>query len=172
LQAHGLKPNDDLKDPKMRKLALATATVFCLLVSLAAAEQTRETYKAQVEPICKQNTLATERIMKGAKREIKQGKLKLAGSKFLRAGASLKRAYNQLVGVEKPPADAARLTSWLGYLKTEAGLFTTTGKALKAGNRHKAQKLINRLTKNADTANSKVLAFNFHWCRVETSKYT
>jgi hypothetical protein len=145
------------------------------LVSLAAAEQTRETYKAQVEPICEQNTKATEKIMKGAKQEIKTGKLaqlKKAGAKFTKAGASLQQAYAKLAAVEKPPADATRLTQWLGILKTEAGLFTKTGKALKQGNRHKAQKLINQLTNNANTANSKVLAFNFHWCRVETSKYT
>jgi hypothetical protein len=156
----------------MRKLALLTAALFCLLVSLAAAEQTRESYKAQVEPICKQNTIATERIMKGAKKEIKQGKLTLAGSKFLKASAALKQAYNQLAAVEQPPADVARLTKWLGYLKKEAELFTQTGKALKANNKHKAQHLIDQLSKNANQANVTVLAFNFHYCKVETSKYT
>jgi hypothetical protein len=157
----------------MRKLALATATAFCLIVSLAAAEEvTRDSYKATVEPICQVNSKANERILKGVRQEVKQGKLKLAGSKFLKAGAALQKTYAELAAVAKPSADEARLTTWLGYVKTEAGLFTQAGKALKAGNKHKAQKLVNKLTQNANKANATVLAFNFHYCRFEPSKYT
>lgn len=156
----------------MRKLALATAAAFCLLVSLAAAEETRETYKQHVEPICQVNSKANERILKGVRQEVKQGKLKLAGSKFAKASAALKKTYSELAAVEKPPADAARLTKWLGYVKQEAELFAQGGKALKANNKHKAQQIVNKLTKTANLANSTVLAFNFHYCRFEPSKYT
>jgi hypothetical protein len=156
----------------MRKLALLTAALFCLLVSLAAAEQTRESYKAQVEPICQENSKANERILKGARQEVKQGKLALAGSKFLKASAALKKAYNQLAAVAQPSADAARLGKWLGYVKQEAELFTQGGKALKANNKHKAQQIVNKLSDVANLANSTVLAFSFHYCRFEPSKYT
>lgn len=156
----------------MRKLAFLTATAFCLLVSLAYAEMTRESYKATVEPICKQNAQANERILKGVRKEVKEGKLTLAGSKFLKAGTALKKTYAQLAAVEQPAADVARLTKWLGYVKKEAELFTQAGKALKAHNKHKAQKLVNQLTQNANLANSTVLAFNFHYCRFEPSKFT
>jgi hypothetical protein len=156
----------------MRKLALATATVFCLLVSLAAAEQTRETYKAQVEPICQVNAKANERILTGVRKLVKQGKLTQAGAKFLKAGAALKKTYTQLNAVEKPPSDAARLTKWLGYVKKESELFTRGGKALKAKNKHKAQKIVNELTETANQANATVISFSFHYCRFEPSKFT
>jgi hypothetical protein len=52
----------------MRFIALATATAFLGLASLAfAAEVSRPEYKAAVEPICKANTKANERILKGVR---------------------------------------------------------------------------------------------------------
>jgi hypothetical protein len=156
----------------MRKLALLTAALFCLLVSLAAAEETRESYKAKVEPICQVNAKANERILKGVRQLVKQGKLSQAGAKFLKAGTALKKTYAQLNAVEKPPADAARLSKWLGYVKKEAELFTQGGKALKAGNKHKAQKIVNQLTQTANQANATVISFSFHYCRFEPSKFT
>lgn len=138
----------------------------------AAAEMTRESYKEAVEPICKTNTEANERILKGVRKDVRQGKLKLAGSKFAKAATALQRTLTQLRAVEKPPADKTKLEKWLGYVSLEVTLFKKTAKKLKAEDKAGAQATVVRLTHNANQANNQVLGFEFRYCRFEPSKFT
>ena len=80
---------------------------------------TREGYVAAVEPICKANTEASGKILKGVKGEVRAGKLKPAAAKFARAATALKKTWRQLSAVPKPTADTAKLSKWLGYVKTD-----------------------------------------------------
>jgi hypothetical protein len=152
-------------------LGLTAMLLFAVAAPLALAI-TRDEYKAQVEPICKKNSEANDKILKTVRKEVKENKLKTAGAKFLKASAALTTTYNELKAVEQPTEDAAKLTKWLGYVKTEAELFKSGGNALKAGNKKKAQKFVNQLNSNANKANAEVLAFGFHYCKFEPSKYT
>ena len=156
------------------KALIATAAVAVLAIaSLAsAAEIDRAEYKAQVEPICKVNAQANERILKPVRKMVKQGKLKQAATRFSQASAALQKTLTQLKAVPQPTADEARLAKWLGYVKTEADLFTQGAKKLKAGKKSAAQKIVNKLTSTANLANSTVLSFEFHYCRLEPSKFT
>jgi hypothetical protein len=91
----------------------AFAMVWAMLaVPFAQAEVTRESYKEAVEPICKTNTQANERILKGVRKDVKQGKLKLAGSKFSKAATALHKTLVQLKAEDKSGAQATviRLT--------------------------------------------------------------
>ena len=157
------------------KKAIALSLTAALLLAIAAPAAmalTRDEYKANVEPICKKNSEANDKILKTVRKEVKEDKLKTAGAKFIKASNALKTTYNELKAVEQPAEDAAKLTKWLGYVKTEADLFKSAGNALKAGNKSKAQKFVNKLTQNANKANAEVLAFNFRYCKFEPSKYT
>ena len=94
---------------KIRALALTTVALLALGVPLAlGAEQTREGYVEAVEPICKANTQANEKILKGVKSEVKAGKLAPAGASLMKAAKALKQTYTQLAGVPQPTADAAK----------------------------------------------------------------
>jgi hypothetical protein len=137
-----------------------------------ATEMTRESYRAAVEPICKTNAQANERILKGVRKEVKQGKLKLAGAKFTKAAAALQKTLTQLKAIERPTADQAKLEKWLKDIATEITLFKKTAKDLKAGNKAGAQSMVIKLTHNATQANNLVLGFEFHYCRFEPSKFT
>lgn len=150
------------------------ALLLLLASSLALAadlEAERQAYKAQVEPICKQNREANERVLKGVKQNIKAGKLKLAGTQFAKGAAALKKARTQLAAVPKPAADSARLTKWLGYVKSEVELFEKVSKKLKAGDKHGAQRMALQLTSTVNKANNTVLAYEFNYCRVQTSQF-
>jgi hypothetical protein len=137
-----------------------------------AVEMTRETYKEAVEPICRTNTQANERILKGVRKDVKQGKLKLAGSKFAKAATALHKTLLQLKAVEKPPADKTKLEKWLSYVNLEVTLFQKTAKKLREEDKSGAQAMVIRLTHNANQANNQVLGFEFHYCRFEPSKFT
>jgi predicted transcriptional regulator len=157
----------------MRALTTLGAVIASLLVLAPAAMAIeRPEYKEAVEPICKSNTEANERILKGVKGQVKAGQLKPAATKFAKAGAALKKAHTQLTAVEQPSADVAKLTKWLGYVKTEADLFNQVAGKLRADKKGAAQSLVNKLTTNANQANAQVLAFGFRYCRFEPSKFT
>lgn len=158
---------------RFRLLAISLVTLIFGAASLAAADEvTRESYKAQVEPICRADTKANERILKGVREEVKKGELAPAGRAFLKAATALKKAYAQLKAVPQPPADEAKLAKWLSYVKQEATLFEIGGRALKAGNKTKAQTIVVKLSHTANLANSTVLSFGFHYCKLQPSKFT
>jgi hypothetical protein len=164
-----------MRRPRTITAAGALAALLLLLVSslalAAGLEEERKAYKDQVEPICKQNREANERVLKGVKQNIKAGKLKLAGAQFAKGAAALKKARTQLAAVPKPAADSARLTKWLGYVKSEIELFEKVSKKLKAGDKHGAQRMALQLTSTVNKANNTVLPYEFNYCRVQTSQF-
>jgi hypothetical protein len=153
-------------------LGVVVMALSLLAVPFAQAEATRESYKEAVEPICKTNTEANERILKGVRGKFKAGKLKPAANQFEKAGKALARTVKQLKAIEQPTADKAKLAKWLGYVGEEASLFRKTAKELRAGDKVGAQQMVIRLTRNANLANNQVLAFEFRYCRFEPSKFT
>lgn len=151
-------------------MSLVAAALLWAVPSLAA-ETTREDYVKAVEPICKANTEANEKILKGVRAKVKAGKLDAAARQFAGAARALKRTRTQLLQVPQPPADAARLTKWLGYVKTEVALFEAVSRKLAKGEETAAQKMVVRLISNARQANNQVLDFEFRYCRFQPSKF-
>jgi hypothetical protein len=144
-----------------------------LAVPLAeATETTRDEYTAAVEPICKASTQAIKKILKGVKGKVKAGKLKPAATQFAKAATALKKTWRQLGAVPQPAADEARLAKWLGYVKTEAELFQSMAKKLKAGDKAGVPAMEIRLVHNANLANSQVFPFDFTYCKSDPSKFT
>lgn len=158
----------------MRRAIFTTMALAALLsVPLAAAsELTREEYVARAEPICKRNTEANKRIFQGVKEQVKAGKLKAASTHFTRAAAALEKTVAQLRALPRPPADAARLAQWLGYLQKESSYLGQIGKALAAEDKAKAQTLAVRLNRNSNLANNKVLAFGFDYCKLDPARFS
>lgn len=151
-------------------LALA-ATAFTSLA--LAAETTRSEYKTAVEPICKANAQANERILKGIRQDVKQGQLKPAASKFAKAGSALKTTWRELSAVPQPSEDTAKLTKWLSYIKTEVSYFEQASGVLKAGKKSKLPHIVVQLEHYARLANAEVLSFDFHYCKSKSpSSYT
>lgn len=156
-----------------KKLIVPLVVFAALLAAVPSFAMTgpEETYKAEVEPICKRNTEANEKILKGVRQLVKAGKTDLAAKKVFAAARALKRTRSELLAVPKPPEDAARLTKWLGFAKEEITLFETLGRKLKAGEKTQAQKMVLRLKSTAERANNTVLDFEFRYCRFQPSKF-
>jgi hypothetical protein len=153
-------------------LALAAALLVTVPVALAAeGELTRPEYVERVEPICKSNTEANSRILKGVKDQVKQEKLVPAGKRFIRAASALGTAVGKIAAVPQPAADAAKLTKWIGYLKKEQTFLQKIGKALKTKDKFHAQKLAVELNKNNNKANNTVISFGFDECRIDSSRF-
>lgn len=159
----------------MPLLGLASV-VAALLVTVPIAladegELSRDEYVERLEPICKANTNANSRILKGVKGQVKMGKLVPAGKRFIRASRALGKSVGQMKRVPRPAADEARLTKWLGYLNNEQRFLLLIGKSLKASNKFKAQKLAVKLNRNNNQANNLVISFGFKECRIDSSRF-
>jgi hypothetical protein len=156
----------------VRWVAASTVAVLLVFASVAVAETTRDEYKAQVEPICKTNQDASNRILTGVKQLVKKNKLAQAGQAFAKAAMALEKAQKQLAAVEQPAADSAKLTKWLSEIKSEVSLMRTISTKFKAGNKSKATSLTVKLQNNANKANNLVIVFQFKYCKIDPSKYS
>ena len=158
----------------MRRAVVAAAIVaVATAVPAASAEdsQTRESYVAQVEPICKANVEANKRIFKGAKGEVNRGELKKASRRFSRAATAFAQTIGQMEAVPKPAADTAKLDRWFDLLRDEKDYIRRIGKALAAEQRSKAEAISVQLNRNSTRANNAVLGFGFDYCRIEPSRF-
>jgi hypothetical protein len=156
----------------MRKLFPAVILVLTLgTLPAFAAETARDEYIAAVEPICKANTEANDKILDGVRANVKADKLGVASKQFFGAARALRRARTQLLKVPKPAADATRLTRWLGYVKKEVELLEAAGRKLAKGEETGANKMVVRLVSTARQANNSVLDFNFRYCKLPISRY-
>lgn len=156
-----------------KKLMILSAivTAMVLAVPAFAAEATSETFKVAAEPICKTNREANEKVLDGARQNVQTGKLKKASGQLFAAAKALKKARTQLLAVEKPTEDAARLTKWLNGIKTEVELLEATGRKLAKGEKNGALKMIIRLKTNANKTNNLVLDYEFRYCRINPSEF-
>lgn len=151
---------------------IAAVTLFAAAAAHAAEGPTREEYVAQVEPICERNTLANERILKGVRPKVNNGKLKAAGRQFIRASGRFGASVKEIAAVSRPPADDARLVKWFGFLKTIAKNLRQVGKALREENRVRAVHERIRVERSSNAANNVSFVFGFRYCRIVPSRFT
>lgn len=153
-------------------LAIGVALAAAVPSALAIAEPPTETeYVATVEPICKKNADANSRILTGVRQQVQKGDLVPAGKRFIRASSALGKAVTQIAKVPKPTEDATKLTKWVGLLKQQKTYLQQVGQALKAEDRHDAQKQANQLNRANKKANATVISIPFKECRIEASRF-
>ena len=161
---------------KMRKLlgTLAAVAVALLLAASFALgeEQTRETYKAAVEPICQANREANERIMKGARERVNKGKLELAGKQFIRLSGSFGEMIAKLLPVPAPPADDHRVDRWFEQMRLLKERLRNVGKYYKAGEKIKATHESILAERAGITANNTMVPLHLQYCRFSHIKGT
>lgn len=156
---------------RMLVASFAIAAALLGAVPSFAAEATPESFKEAAEPICKTNREANERVLDGARQNVQAGELKKASRQLFAAAKALKRARTQLLAVQKPSEDAARLTKWLQGIKTEVELLEATGRKLAQGEKNGAIKMIIRLKSNATKTNNLMLDYEFRYCRINPSEF-
>lgn len=128
-------------------------------------EQTRDSYKAQVEPICQANRSANEKIMAGARDRVNRGKLVAAGKQFIHVSGSVGGLIKQLATVPAPGSDERRVEHWLGSIKLLKQRLREVGKYYKAAEKIKAAHESILAERAALSANNTSIVFHFHYCR-------
>lgn len=155
---------------------LAAMVAATLVAGVAYAEepptpQTREEYKAQVEPICQRNAEDNKQILKGAQAKVRHNKMRAAGAQFLRASKAFGAAIDEIVAVPRPPADDARLVKWFGFLRIVQKNLRKVAIALKEENRVRANHEVIRAERSANAANNVSSVFRFLQCHLSPSRF-
>lgn len=144
----------------------AIAIAMLAIAPLATGEeQTRDSYKAQVEPICQANRSANEKIMAGARDRVNKGKLVPVGKQFIRVSGSVGGLIKQLATVPAPTADEQRVEHWLGSIQLLKQRLHEVGKYYKAGEKIKAAHESILAERAGLSANNTSIVFRFHYCR-------
>ncbi len=144
----------------------ATALALLAVAPLAhGEEQTRESYKAQVEPICKANRDANERIMDGAQKRIAKNEFEPVSKQFFRASTSFGGLIERIATVPPPPADERRVSRWLGFMRLLKTRLRTVGKYYKEGEEIKAAHESILAERSGISANNISIVFKVRYCR-------
>lgn len=144
----------------------AIALVTLAVAPLAAgAEQTRETYKAQVEPICKANRVANERIMAGARQRVNRDQLVPVGKQFIRVSGSFGSLIGKLATVPPPVGDEHRVERWFSSLRLIRQRLRLVGKYYKAGEKIRGTHEAILAERSGISANNTSIVFHFEFCR-------
>lgn len=145
---------------------LAIAVALLAAVPLAhAEEQTRETYKAQVEPICEANRKANERIMDGAQRRINKREYTPVGKQFIRVSESFGGLIPKLAAVPPPVGDERRVERWFEQMRLVKTRLRQTGKYYKEGEDIKAAHEAILAERSGIAANNISIVFKVRSCR-------
>ena len=99
-EVHLRLPVGSLMNRPRKNIVRAVVASFAALLVFAAVavgEVDEAEYKTLVEPICKTNKEASDRLLSGVKKLVKEDKLKQAGTAFAKAAEALEKAQKQLV---------------------------------------------------------------------------
>jgi hypothetical protein len=145
---------------------------YLVAVSPAAAEApSRQEYVQRLEEICKPDALATQRVMKGARADVRAERFVAAAPKFAEAARIFGGTVKQISAVPRPPADSAKLDQWFTYLNRQEDYLREITAQLRRDHAIKAQRLLPRFIHNGNQANYVVLAFGFNYCSFKFSRY-
>jgi hypothetical protein len=162
----------------VRTLAISAAALALLAaapVARAEEEPTRDQYREQVEPICQANTEANKRILENVTHKARSrvpAKMRQAGRQFIHASAVFAKAVRKLAAVPRPPADRPRLGKWFKQLGVVRQKLRKLGVALKAAEEIKAAHEQIRVERASNAANNFSFVFEFHYCRLNRSRFS
>ena len=155
-----------------RLISIAIVVAALLATAASAAEApTRDEYVDQLEKVCKPDALATQRVMKGARADIRAEKFTVAAKKFARATSIFGSTVKEISKAPRPEADTGRLSKWFTYLKRQQSYLGQITEQLRQDHPIKAQRLTARFIHSGNLANNVVLAFGFDWCSFKFSRY-
>lgn len=146
---------------------LAAIAVALLAVAPLAhgEEQTRESYKAKLEPICQANREANERIMAGARERVRKNRLQAVGKQFIRVSESFGGLIKSIAPVPPPIGDEHRVERWFDSMHLLKQRLRSVGKYYKAGEKIKATHESILAERSGLSANNTSIVFHFHYCR-------
>ena len=134
-------------------------------------EATRADFIRTAEPICARDTRRNVRILKGVRKQVREGKLAPAGRRFTRATRAFTQTLRAVLGIPRPAEDRQLLNRWIKYLIKQRSYLAQISKALGNDDGFQAQRLSLLLIRNANQANQSVRGYGFRHCLIRPNKF-
>jgi hypothetical protein len=158
-----------------RLLAVLIAVPALVVPTAFAAEATeaptRPEYVARLERICKPNSEATERAVRGMRADVRAERLRVAGSKLARAKRIFGRTVRAISVPPRPVEDRATLARWFKALAQEKVYLGRIVSALKAEDVARFQRASADFIHQGNKANNVVVSFGFNYCAFRPSRF-
>lgn len=151
--------------------ALAVAGALAA-ASSAGAETTRSEYIARLEQICKPDSEATQRAVRGTRADVRSERFRQAASKVAQAGRIFTSTVRSISTVPRPEADRTTLARWFDALKGESAALGRTAAALRAEDLARFQRVWADFIHEGNKANNVVVSFGFNYCAFKPSRFT
>lgn len=155
----------------VRRGALTALAAALLAIPAAAAAQdgyetdpTREQFVAEADPLCKKANAKTARIFKPIEKLVRKGELRAAGRKLIRGERIQLRLVGRLSEIDRPPADASTIGSWLRLTKRGIRTSIEAGRELKREKLRRAARTLDRADELFKKGARKVRGFGFKYC--------
>jgi hypothetical protein len=145
--------------------ALIVVAMLAVVPPTHGEEQARESYKAQVEPICEANRKVNERIMAGARNHVNKKQFETAGEQFIRVSDSFGGLIKRLLTVPAPLGDERRVERWFEQMRLLKSRLRAVGKYYKEGEDIKAAHESILAERSGISANNISIVFKVRSCR-------
>jgi hypothetical protein len=140
-------------------------------VSTAAEAPTRPEYVARLEKICKPDSEATQRAVRGTRGDVRSERLRVAATKVIKAKRIFSHTVSAISTVPRPGGDKATLARWFAALGREAVALGRTAAALRAEDVARFQRVWADFIHEGNKANNVVVSFGFNYCVFKPSRF-
>jgi hypothetical protein len=160
----------------MRRRAAVLVAALALsappaLAAEAAEAPTRAEYVERLEQICKPNSEATQRAVRGMRADVRAERLRVAAGKFAKAQRIFGRTVSSISKVPRPAADRETLARWFDALAEEQVLLGRIVASLRAEDLARFQRVSADFIHQGNKANNVVVSFGFNYCNFKSSRY-
>jgi DNA-binding MurR/RpiR family transcriptional regulator len=152
-------------------LALLLATATSAAASAAGEAPTRSEYVARLERICRPDSAATQRAVRGTRADVRHERLRLAAKKVSQAKRIFAGTVRAISKVARPGAYRATLARWFDALKRETVALGRTASALRAEDVPRFQRVWADFIHEGNKANNVGVSFGFNYCNFRPSRF-
>jgi hypothetical protein len=155
----------------MRRLTTILLALALFVPAQAAAEVTRPDYVAQLEKICKPDSEATRRAVRGTRADVRAERFRRAATKVAKAKRIFSGTVRSISRVLRPREDRDTLARWFTALKREVDALGRTAAALRAEDLARFQRLWADFVHEGNKANNIVVSFGFNYCAFKPARF-
>jgi hypothetical protein len=159
----------------MRLIAVLIGALALVVPAAVGAETaeapTRGDYVRRLEQICKPESAATERAVRGVRADLRAERLPVAATKFARAERIFSRTVRSISVVPRPVEDRATIKRWFDALAEENVYLDRLVAALRVEDLARFQRLSADFIHQGNKANNIVVSFGFNYCAFKPSRF-
>jgi len=156
----------------MRPLVLVLAVLALVPPATAAGEDAgRDEYVAALEKICKPDSEATQRAVRGTRADVRSERFRRAATKVAKADRIFTGTVRSIASVPRPASDRDTLSRWFVALGREADALGRTAAALRAEDLPRFQRVWANFVHEGNKANNVVVSFGFDYCAFKPTRF-